>query len=98
MPRKTNTELILEIRDTAANLDVRMKQLEQQVRESEEQWQRKFDLLTEIDKRLAVLQSKFDELQKTQDKWDNQRWMVMMALLGSFLTLVVNVVISLMRR
>lgn len=65
MPRKTNTELILEIRDTATNLGVRLSQLEKQRADFEKLWQTKVDLLTDVDKRLAVLESKCDELKKT---------------------------------
>ncbi len=56
------------------------------------------DAIAQVVTRVTVLENRTSEFQKALEETDRRRWAVYMALLGSFLTLGVNIVLTFWRR
>ena len=98
MAAPTNTELILQLRDSVAALEGRINNLDDRLKRLETSHDKTTDLGTGLDKRLAVIESLVTEQRKQLDETDRRRFAVMIMFLGSVATLIVNLALLALRK
>jgi hypothetical protein len=96
-PGMTNTEAIRELEKTVAGIIVRLDNLSRDLGRLEAAQANMLDSLNRVITRLTLLEEKFADLKKAQDESERRRWMIRVAVVGSFLTLVANVIVSSLR-
>ena len=98
MPGKTNTDLIRELGITTANHEARINELAENIRRIDAAVTKLADTLAQVVTRLTVLEEKFAELKKSLEESDRKRWMLTLAVIGTFLALVANLAITFLRK
>ena len=98
MSSKTNTDLIRELGLNVAILGEQLDQLKAKLESIEAALARTETSLVESQIRLAVQESRQADLKAANDEKDRRRWAVWPALLGSVLTLIVNLALIFPKR
>lgn len=98
MPAKTNTDLIRELMIAVAGIEEREAALRRDITRLEAAYGETTKLGTTLETRIKVLEEKLVELKKASEENARKRWMLTMAVVGAILTLVANLVLSLIRR
>ena len=98
MAGKTNTEAIRDVEQNVATLTERVDNLRRDIDRNMDRLEaahtKGAEMVTRGETRLAVLEEKATMIQKALDEEDRKRWMVIVALIGCFLTLVANIALS----
>lgn len=94
----TNTARILELEKGYAWLSERVHGLGNNLTRVESTLTKWVDELTKVTTRLAVLEVQLADLKKAVEESERKRWTLWLAVVGSVLTLVVNVILLLLRR
>jgi cyclopropane fatty-acyl-phospholipid synthase-like methyltransferase len=95
VPGRTNSEQILDLTISVSSLEERVKVMLRDIEELRAFRERVSEILIS---RVAVLEAQVAELRKQQDENDRRRWMMLLAVIGSVATLVINLVITLLRK
>jgi chromosome segregation ATPase len=110
---RTNTDAIRDLEKAVAVLEQRLDALVQQLDESlaertatlrrdldrlDAVYTRTVEPLTRHNAQLAVLEQQVADLKKAAEESDRKRWMLVVAVIGSFLTLAANLVLSFLRK
>ena len=98
MPSKTSTDLIREIGINLAILAERMHGLEAKVSILSVANAKAEDALTDMQVRLALAESKVNDLKTVQDEKDRRRWTIWVAVVGSVLALLANVALIVFKK
>ena len=98
MPGKTNTDLVRELTVDYAVMALRVDQFEQQIIRLDSSLGRADDSLDEARVRLAVVESQLTDLKAAHDEKDRRRWAIWLAVVGSILTLAVNIALVYLKK
>ncbi len=98
MPARTNTDAIRELEIATAALRELTRSLRHDVDRVDAAHAKTADTLRDVITRLTVLEAKFTDLNKALEESDRKRWMLTMAVIGTFLALVANIALSFLRK
>ena len=98
VPGKTNTEIIRETADTVATLVERVNNIRRDIDRIDGAQTKTVESVTKAATQLTVLEEKFVELKRVLDERDRRRWSIWLAVIASFLTLLVNVILLFVRK
>lgn len=94
----TSADLIRELQINAAVLTERLAKHADDLGRIDPTLTRQTESVSQLATRVAVLETKVSEFQRYLEESARRRWGVYMALLGSFLTLGVNIVLTFWRQ
>lgn len=99
MPGRTNnTEAIRELERSVWTLLERVDNLRDEVKRIDAQHSKSADTLAAVVTQLAVSEGRLADVVKGLEEKDRKRWAVNLAIVGSFLTLVVNIALLFVRK
>ena len=97
MPGKTNTDAIRDLERMMAILEERVETILRDFDNLASEQRRTSETTHALDKRVTVLEAQLGEFKKGYDEADRRRWAVWLALLGSMLTVLINVLMLFLR-
>jgi len=98
VPGKTNTDAIRALEIEVAVLGDRVENLRDALSRLETSHAKTVEALAGVTTRLTVLEAQFGDLKKALEESERKRWAVWIAVIGSFLTLAVNLLLLLLRK
>jgi predicted nucleic acid-binding Zn-ribbon protein len=98
VPGKTNTEVIRELERAVATLAERLDNVRREIDRLDPAHAKTAESLTKAVTQLTVLEEKFADLKKALEESDRKRWMLTVAVAGTFLALVGNIALSFFRK
>ena len=87
----TNSEAIRDLSDAVSTLKERLNYTRDEMVRIETVQARLSETVIATDKKLAVIQEQIKQIREIMEEKDRRRWSVLLAFLGSLLTLVVNI-------
>jgi hypothetical protein len=98
VPRQTNTEAIRELDRTVVVLRERTNNLAEAVNRIESAHSRTAEALAALTTRVAILEERHADQRKALEESDRKRWLLTLAVLGTFLALLANIALSFVRK
>ncbi len=94
----TNSEEIRGLVVGVAKLEERAEGFREEIINGNSERAKLTDSLNAIDKRLTVLEDRFAEVRRLVDEKDRRRWTIIVAVIGSVLTLIANIALLFARK
>lgn len=98
MPAKANTDLIRELSQNDAVHAARLDQLWRDRGRLEAVQTKATDAAHELSTRVRLLEEKLADLKKALEEAERKRWALTMMVIGTFLTLLVNIALTSLRK
>lgn len=98
MASKTLTDQVRELSSTVAHLEERSNNLRGEVSRSDALLIRQGEDLRDLQVRLKVIESRFDDLKRAREETERRRWQIWVVGIAAVLSLVANLVLTFVRK
>lgn len=98
MARTTLSEIVRDLEKSLAALIARVDQFQLNINRVETAHEKTADLLTETRSQLAVIEERLNELKKAYEESGRRNWLIVVAFVGCVLTLLGNILLTVLRR